>query len=202
MKGAVSAEDFIRSYPQWQDALRLLQMIFLSAGLIETIKWGVPVYSTGGKNIAGMACFKSYIGIWFYQGALLRDDGKKLIAAQEGITKALRQWRFTSAGEIEEYRDTIAAYIHESVMNMHQGMEIKAEKNLPVEIPEELLEAFNTTVGLRESFNSLTLTKRRDFAEYIRSAKRTDTKITRINKIVPMIIRGEGLNDKYSGKTP
>ena len=89
MKGAKNAEEFILSNPQWQEALILLRDIFLSTGMEETIKWGVPVYTFEGKNVAGMACFKSYIGIWFYQGALLADKAQKLVNAQEGITKAL-----------------------------------------------------------------------------------------------------------------
>lgn len=200
MKGAANAEEFILSNPQWQDALILLQKIFLSEGLEETIKWGVPVYTAGGKNIAGMACFKSYIGIWFYQGALLTDEGKKLVSAQEGVTKALRQWRFNSFMEIKDNQNTIIAYVRESVMNSLKGLEIKVEKNLPLDIPEELLEAFNAHKGLEESFVALSLTKKRDFTEYVKTAKRTETRMARINKIVPMIYMGVGLNDKYSTK--
>jgi uncharacterized protein YdeI (YjbR/CyaY-like superfamily) len=198
MKGAANAEAFILSNPQWQDSLVLLQKIFRSAGLEETIKWGVPVYTSAGKNVAGMACFKSYVGIWFYQGALLHDEGKKLITAREGVTKALRQWRFSSFMEIEENHDTIVAYIRESVENAQKGLEIKAEKNLPLEIPEELLETFNSDMIVKEAFDALSLTKKRDFTEYILTAKRVETKMARINKIVPMILRGEGLNDKYA----
>ena len=57
--------------------------------LLETIKWGVPVYTLNDKNVLGMGAFKSYVGIWFFQGAFLDDPQKKLINAQEGKTKAL-----------------------------------------------------------------------------------------------------------------
>ena len=107
MKGAKNAEEFILSNPQWQEALILLRDIFLSTGMEETIKWGVPVYTFEGKNVTGMACFKSYIGIWFYQGALLADKTQKLVNAQEGVTKALRQWRFSSIDEVIPEAETI-----------------------------------------------------------------------------------------------
>ena len=39
--------------------------------------------------------------------------------------------------------------------------------------------------------------KQNEFIEYIATAKREATKLSRIEKIVPMILRGEGLNDRY-----
>ena len=102
MKSSGTADDFILNSGKWQKALTLLRDIFLATQLNETKKWGAPVYTMEGKNIAGMAASKSYVTIWFYQGALLKDKEKKLINAQEGITKALRQWRFSSEEEIQK----------------------------------------------------------------------------------------------------
>jgi len=69
--------------------------------MTETIKWSAPVYTFEGKNLVGLGAFKSYVGLWFFQGSLLNDKKKKLINAQEGKIKALRQWRFNSVKEIE-----------------------------------------------------------------------------------------------------
>jgi uncharacterized protein YdeI (YjbR/CyaY-like superfamily) len=68
--------------------------------MTETVKWGVPVYTIEGKNIVGIAGFKAYVGLWFFQGAMLKDKKKKLINAQDGKTKALRQCRLNSVKEI------------------------------------------------------------------------------------------------------
>ncbi|MBK7633096.1 MAG: hypothetical protein IPJ13_01585 [Saprospiraceae bacterium] len=46
--------------------------------------------------MVGLAAFKSYTGIWFFQGGLLDDKQQFLMNAQEGKTKAMRQWRFFS----------------------------------------------------------------------------------------------------------
>lgn len=198
MKGANNVDEFILNYPQWQDSLILLREILQSACMEETIKWGVPVYMDEGKNIAGMACFKSYIGIWFYQGALLSDKSKKLVSAQEGKTKALRQWRFTSIDEIVNNQDTIRQYIFESIENARKGIEIKPETNISFNVPDELAEALKNDPQLNEKFHTLTLSKKRDYAEYIAAAKRMETKKARLEKIIPMIMKGEGLNDKYN----
>ena len=57
---------------------------------------------TRWKNVAGLAGFKSYFGIWFFNGVFLKDEQGILISAQDGKTKSLRQWRFYSIDDIEE----------------------------------------------------------------------------------------------------
>lgn len=197
MKGAKNVEEFIMNYPEWQESLILLRDIFLSAGLEETIKWGVPVYVSKGKNVAGMACFKSYMGIWFYQGALLADKHNKLINAQEGVTKALRQWRFTSTDEVAKEIELIRKYTLESIDNFKKGKEKKPDKDIPLQLPPELAAELENSAELKQKFEALTLTNRRDYAEHIETAKRAETKAARLEKIIPMIMRGEGLHDKY-----
>ncbi len=200
MKGAKNAEEFILENQLWQKELITLREIFLSAGLTETIKWGIPVYTNGSDNVAGMASFKSYVGIWFYQGALLNDKDGKLIVAQEGITKALRQWRFESFEEIENEREQILAFVKESVENFAMGKIIKPSRGNDLELPEDLKEKLDTDPTLRLAFENLTLSRRRDFVEHISTAKREDTRNARLKKIIPTILRGEGLNDKYNRK--
>lgn len=197
MKTSASVEEFIAECGDWAEAMAVLRDLFLSSGLSETIKWGGPVYTFEDKNIVGMAAFKTYAGIWFYQGALLKDEKKKLVNAQEGVTKALRQWRFGSTKEIRSQSQTIVEYIAEAIINQQQGNEIKASKNKPVTIPAELEEVFAADPVLKSCFDLLSLTNRRDYAEYITTAKRPETRQERLKKIVPMILRVEGMNDKY-----
>lgn len=197
MKGAKNAEDFIKDYPVWHEELTMLRDIFLSGGIEETMKWGIPVYVCNGKNVSGMAAFKSYVGIWFYQGALLNDHAGKLLNAQEGITIALRQWRFSNIGEIRRDREIIHEYFLEAIQNAWSGKEIKPEKKKALVLPEELNTLFESDPGLKLSFEALSLSKRREFAEHVGNAKRAETRIARMQKIIPMILRGEGLNDKY-----
>ncbi|MCH7772721.1 MAG: YdeI/OmpD-associated family protein, partial [Bacteroidetes bacterium] len=56
---------------------------------------------------------------------------------------------------------------------------------------------FKKDKKVKESFNSLSLSKQREYAEYISEAKRDETKQKRLLKIVPIILKGKGLNDKY-----
>jgi len=197
LKRYKTPEEYIANNKDWQQSLILLRDILLSTQMTETIKWGVPVYTFEGKNIVGTAAFKSYVGLWFFQGALLKDKKKKLINAQEGKTKALRQWRFNSVKEIEAESETIKLYLEEAILNQKQGKEIKPERKKPIEIPKELNDFFKKDKKVKESFNSLSLSKQREYAEYISEAKRDETKHKHLFKIVPLILKGKGLNDKY-----
>ncbi len=197
MKKYKTPEEYIANNKDWQQSLILLRDILLSTQMTETVKWGVPVYTFEGKNIVGIAGFKSYVGLWFFQGALLKDKKKKLINAQAGKTKALRQWRFNSVKEIETESKTIKQYLEEAISNQKRGKEIKPERKKPLEIPRELIGFFKKDKKVKESFNSLSLSKQREYSEYISEAKRDETKQKRLLKIVPIILKGKGLNDKY-----
>ncbi len=195
MKKNSAVETFIESHEQWKAPLSRLRAILLSAGLEETIKWGMPVYVLEGKNIAGLAAFQFHFGIWFFQGALLKDEHNKLVNAQEGKTRAMRQLRFHSAEEIDE--QVVKEYLAGAIRNQREGKEIKAPRRKPLVIPPELEHALESRPGLAESFGQLPHGKKRDYAEYISEAKRAETKAARLEKIIPMILAGKGLNDKY-----
>ncbi len=197
MKKAGSVKEYISSCGEWKESLELLKELLGSSTLSESIKWGMPVYTLDNKNVVGFSAFKSWVGIWFYQGVFLKDKKGMLINAQEGTTKGLRQWRFKSADEIRAHRDTILAYLEEAIRNQEQGKEIKPDRNKTLEIPRELQQAFNQDPSLKDSYHSLSLSKRREFAEHIGSAKQEKTRQQRLQKAIPMIREGIGLSDNY-----
>jgi uncharacterized protein YdeI (YjbR/CyaY-like superfamily) len=195
-----SADEYINSTGQWTDCLKLLREIFLLSGMTETIKWGAPVYMHKDKNISSMAAFKNYVGIWFYQGALLSDEAKKLVNAQEGVTKALRQWRFSSIEEVSSNREMIMDYIKEAIANSDAGKEIKPDKNKEIVIPVEIQNLLDTNASFRNAFESFSPGKRREFAEHVAQPKNESTRLSRLEKITPLVMQGIGLNDKYKSK--
>lgn len=197
MKKASSVEDYISAHKQWKESLELLRELFLSSGMNETIKWGMPVYTVSNKNVAGFSAFKSHAGIWFFQGVFLKDPSKKLINAQEGVTKALRQWRFTSPEEIANNRETVIAYLAEAIQNQKEGREMKPVRKRRVEIPAELEKALSENPAFRDGFNALSPGKQKEYADYVRIARQEETRTSRLEKIIPMVMDGIGLNDKY-----
>ena len=152
----------------WSEAENQIHQIISKTELSHEIKWGMPVYT---NQVLG--------------------------TAQKGKTKAMRQWRFSSMAEIEENTELIHSYLEEAIANQKAGKEIKAKVGKPLVIPAELQQQLDADAELKEAFESLNLTKKRDFVEYIEIAKREETKLARLEKIIPMIKAGIGLNDKY-----
>lgn len=190
-----SPDDFFSQKLQFSSELLRLRKIILHSGLEETIKWGIPCYCLEKHNVVALCEFKSYFGLWFYQGALLTDERKNLINANEENTKALRQWRMNSMDDIDE--QLILSYIHESIENFKIGNIILPERGKEINVPNELQDVLNTRNDVKIQFESLSTTKKRDFCEFISSAKRLETKQQRIEKIIPMIMNGIGLYDQY-----
>lgn len=115
MKRYKTVNEYILNAKYGKDILIVLRGLLRTTELFETVKWGAPVYTFYGKNIVGLGAFKSYVGLWFFQGVLLKDDAKVLINAQENITKALRQWHFASVEEVDD--KLILEYVNEAIKN-------------------------------------------------------------------------------------
>ncbi len=195
MKPARSADAYFREAETWPRELAKLRKILQSTALTEEVKWGGPCYTYRGKNVVGIGGFKSYFGLWFHQGALLEDDAGVLINAQRGKTRGLRQWRMHSAIDIQP--TLIKRYVREAIALVDAGNEITADRTKPVVVPDELNKAMRRVKGATAAFRALRRGLQREYADYIRDAKRDDTKQRRIEKILPMIGKGIGLNDKY-----
>jgi uncharacterized protein YdeI (YjbR/CyaY-like superfamily) len=195
MKSYKTVEEYILNAENGKEILIVLREIIRSTELMETTKWGGPVYNLEGKNVVGIGSFKSYVGLWFFQGAFLKDEEKVLINAQIDVTKALRQLRFSSVDEIND--KLVLKYINEAIQNQKQGKELKPDRNKPVVIPDELLEVFKEDSELEKCFKNFTPGRQREFADFISSAKLVDTRRVRIQKIIPLILDNIGLNDKY-----
>jgi uncharacterized protein YdeI (YjbR/CyaY-like superfamily) len=178
----------------WTDELELLKSIITKTELIETTKWGGTVFTINGKNVLGVGGFKNYFTIWFFNGVFLKDEKQLLVNAQEGVTKSLRQWRFNSKEEVDE--KLILAYIKEAIENEKAGKAIKPAKKEAV-VSELFQKELDNSTALAEAFQKFTPYKQKEFLEYIESAKREETKLSRIEKIKPMILENIGLNDKY-----
>lgn len=178
----------------WENELRILREIIQKTELVETNKWGGEVYTVNNKNVLGIGGFKNHFVIWFWNGVFLKDEAKVLVNANEGVTRGLRQWRFTSAAEINE--KLILHYISEAIANEKAGLSIKPEKKEAMKcgyFQDEL----NKDKALNTAFEKFTPGKQKEFWEFMATAKQEKTKITRLEKIRPMILEGIGLNDKY-----
>ncbi len=194
MPRVTSFEEYVNLEESFQDELNWLRDLLLNTELEETIKWYIPTYCWKNKNVVGLFRMKDGISVWFHQGVFLTDTYNLLINANEEKTKGMRSIKIMKVNDVSE--EILRDYIIEAIENQKDGKEIKIEKGKVVEPPILLIEALkkNNTVHLFEKFSQ---SKQNEFSEYILGAKREETKINRLEKIIPMIEEGIGLNDKY-----
>ena len=195
MNSSEKVTAYIKKHDRWRSQLEKLRDAFRESDLLEEVKWGSPTYTMNGKLVAGFAAFKNHYAIWFHQGVFLKDPDKKLINAQEGVTKALRQWKFVEGDPLE--KDIVLKYIREATENSLAGKEMKPQKKKALAVPGLLQNAMDENAKLKEAFGKLTPGKQREYSEHVGSAKREATQLSRLEKITPMILEGKGLYDKY-----
>ncbi|QED36316.1 hypothetical protein FK178_00600 [Antarcticibacterium arcticum] len=195
MKKINTTEEYIAAHPKWRNELESLRQLIKSFPLHEGIKWSMPVYDIDNKNILGIAAFKSHYGIWFFNGGLHENNTRLLINAQEGKTHAMRQIKFdeNTHPDMEE----ISKYIAESIEINKRGIKMQPPPKKEITIPAELKQHLISGGNLEAAFNKLTPGKRREYCVYIDEAKREETRKNRVQKIIPLILSGMGLNDRY-----
>lgn len=196
MQKITSVEEYIEINSHFSSEISLLRNIINSTALEETIKWSMPTYCLNGKNVLGIGAFKHHFCIWFHQGVFLKDEHHLLYNAQEEKTKAMRQMRFESKNAINEA--AVLTYVKEAIENQRLGRVLMSQrKTKPLIIETELKAALNENAELKKMFKTLSISKQREYNDYIGDAKREDTKLRRLDKIVPQIINGKALHDKY-----
>lgn len=188
-------EAYLSKHKEWTEELNQLRSIIAKTELKEEIKWGAPVYTLEGKNVVGIGAFKKHYGLWFFNGVFLEDKAQVLVNANEEKTKALRQMRFEKGDKVDE--KLVLNYVKEAINNQKLGKEIKPELNKKFSLDANLKEALDKNAKLKAAYEKLSQAKQREYSNYITEAKREATKLSRIEKITPMIIAQQGLYDKY-----
>ncbi|WP_435623017.1 YdeI/OmpD-associated family protein [Flagellimonas sp.] len=180
----------------FKEGIAILRSLARQTEAAESYKWNFPVYTIENKNVLGICKFKNHFGVWFFNGSLLKDPKKVLQNAQEGKTKGMRHWKFSSLSEID--REGVLSYMKEALENQKNGLVIKPEKKkTEIDIPELLQNSLNAKPSLRKAYLEFSNYKQKEFCEYIGEAKQEATKQKRLEKVLPMIEQGIGLNDKY-----
>lgn len=180
---------------RWTLELKQLRSIILDCGLIEESKWGAPCYTFQNKNVLMLSALKEYCCISFFKGSLLSDH-KNLLVKPGPNSQAARLFKFTHVDEIEKIKDDIKASIFESIEVEKAGLNVSFKKN-PEPIPEELEAKFEEDHFLKTAFEALTPGRQRGYILHFSQPKQSKTRVSRIEKCMPMIFNGIGLNDKY-----
>jgi len=183
---------------QWQEELKHLRIILLDCGLDEELKWGVPCYTFHKKNIVLIHAFKNYCALLFHKGVLLSDEKGILIQQTKNVQSAC-QIRFTSVKEIAKLQLVVKAYVFEAIEVERAGLKVENKKISAYNVPEELQNMFKENTSLKTAFDGLTPGRQRAYFLYFGEPKQVKTRQTRIEKYMPRILKGKGLNDCICG---
>lgn len=179
---------------KWQEELEKLRIIVLDCGLNEELKWGVPVYTFQNNNIVLIHGFKEYCALNFFKGVLLNDANRILIQQTEN-SQATRQIRFTNIREIVKMESVLKAYIHEAVEVEKAGLKVSYKQTSEFTIPEELQNKLDEIPALKTAFEALTPGRQRAYILHFSAPKQSKTRVERVEKCMPQILNGKGLND-------
>ncbi|MBE5098608.1 YdeI/OmpD-associated family protein [Priestia aryabhattai] len=186
--------EFLTKAKKWKEEYETLRKIVLDCELTEDYKWMNPCYTFEKKNIVLIHGFKEYCALLFPKGALLQDSHGILIQQTENVQGA-RQIRFTNMQEIVEKEAILKAYIYEAIEVEKAGLKVKAKKPEELIIPEELQHKFDEIPALKDAFTTLTPGRQRAYILYFSAAKQSKTRESRVEKCIPNILTGKGLND-------
>jgi uncharacterized protein YdeI (YjbR/CyaY-like superfamily) len=186
---------YFQKAKKWQEELEILRIIALDAQLTEELKWGCPCYTLEQSNIVLIHTFKDYCAFLFFKGALLKDS-KGILVQQTKNVQSARQIRFTSAQEILEMQPILKAYIAQAIEVEKSGLEVEFKKTTEFGVPEELQEKFDEIPELKSAFEALTPGRQRGYILHFSAPKQAKTRVSRIEKSMPQIFNGKGLDDK------
>ncbi len=185
---------FISKAKKWQEEMDKLRMIVLDCQLTEELKWGNPCYSYQRSNILIIIGFKEYCALLFFKGALLNDANGILIKPGDN-SQAGRQIRFTNMQEIVKMEPVLKSYIYEAIEVEKAGLKVVVKKTSEYSIPEEFQKKLDAIPALKTAFDALTPGRQRAYIFYFSVPKQSKTRESRIEKYLPHILQGKGLND-------
>ena len=185
---------FLSKSQKWKKEFKKLRAIVLDCELTEELKWGQPCYTVEKKNIVLIHGFKEYCALLFFKGALLRDASRILIQQTENVQSA-RQIRFTNVREIVKLERTLKEYVFEAIEVEQAGLKVKLKKTSDFTVPVEFQNKLNKIPALKAAFNALTPGRQRAYLFYFAQPKQSRTREARVERYVPQILKGKGLND-------
>jgi uncharacterized protein YdeI (YjbR/CyaY-like superfamily) len=185
---------FLKRQDKWREEFEKLREIILDTGLTEDLKWGQPCYALDGKNVVLMHGFKEYCALLFHKGALLQDPKGVLIQQTKNVQSA-RQIRFTSVKEVTKLEKTVKAYVREAIEIERAGLKVVRKKTEDYELPEEFESKLGASKKLKAAFLALTPGRQRAYIFHFSQPKLSKTRAARVEKHVPRILEGLGLDD-------
>jgi uncharacterized protein YdeI (YjbR/CyaY-like superfamily) len=185
---------FFEKPTNWQNAFVELRELILETELIEDLKWGCPCYTLNNNNVILIHGFKNYCALLLMQGALIKDTKNVLVQQTENVQSA-RQMRFTSNEDVIKNKALIKSYIKQAIAISKAGLKVELKKTTEYKMQDSFKTALDNMPDLKIAFESLTPGRQRGYLLYFSAAKQLKTIESRIEKCMPIILAGKGIDD-------
>lgn len=187
-------DEYVNDAKSWQREMTQLREICLDCGLAESLKWKKPCYSFQENNVAIIQPFKNSVALMFFKGTLL-DDPENILEKPGKNSRIARRIAFTNSEEIAKLEPVIKEYLQEAIQAEKDGLEVEVKKKKEP-IPEELQTKFEEDPEFKTAFKELTPGRQRGYLLHFSSAKQSKTRTRRIEKYIPKIMDGKGINER------
>lgn len=178
----------------WREELHQLRRIVSNSPLTETCKWGVPCYVYQNQNVLLIGAFKEYCSLSFFKGVLMPDP-QGILLSPGANSQSARMIKFTNVDEILARESILHEYLKEAIAVEQSGKKVHFKKIAEFTVPEELELVFEEYPPLRIAFEALTPGRQRGYLLHFSAAKQAKTRHARIQKCIPMILQGKGMNE-------
>jgi uncharacterized protein YdeI (YjbR/CyaY-like superfamily) len=185
---------FLTRAKQWRDEFTQLRRIVLDCQLTEEFKWGNPCYALENKNVVLMHGFKEYCALLFFKGALLKDAHGVLVQQTENV-QATRQIRFTNTEQVLKLEPILKAHVLEAIEVEKTGLKVELKKTTEFAMPAEFQTQLDDLPNLKTAFYALTAGRQRAYLLHFSAPKQAKTREARVEKCMPQILMGKGLDD-------
>ncbi len=162
----------------------------------ETIKWGMPHFLYKGKNIAGIAAFKAHASFTIH-GEAAANEAREV---QKGMG------HFGKIGSLADLPadDVLKSRIAAAVARIEiDGTAYKRKPTGPrqpkpeLPIPREFAAALDAAPMAKVTLEAFAPSHRREYVEWVSSAKRSEIRDKRIAEAIGMLSEGKKRNWKY-----
>jgi uncharacterized protein YdeI (YjbR/CyaY-like superfamily) len=186
-------EAYVSRAKTWRGEMRKLRSILHECGLDEELKWGKPCFLFEGKNLAIIQPFKAHLSLMFFKGALF-EDSRGLLRSQGANTQSAMRLEFTSEADVT--KAVVKSYVKEAIRVEKAGLTVDFSAKHELELPAELTRILKKNKKLAKAFHSLTPGRQRAYVLHFTGAKQSQTRTARIEKCIPKILAGIGMNDR------
>lgn len=193
--GKARVDGFIERAEKWQAEMRALRGVLLDCDLDESLKWGKPCFSAGGRNIVIMQPFKAHLALMFFKGALLQDP-EGILRSQGENSRSAKRIEFTGVAQVLDTADTVRSYVADAIAIEEAGLSVPKKEPTDDDVPEELEARFRDDPEYRDAFYALTPGRQRSHLLHISGAKRAETRVRRVERCRASVVDGKGFNER------